>query len=157
MIQHIKSETQITETELQRNLQSLACAKYKVLKKHPTGRDVNVTDAFSFNSDFSAPLQKIKISTISSRVETVEERKETQDRVDEERRHQTEVRTTCCDCSYVLTWALQACIVRIMKDRKHMTHSDLILEVTRQLSPRFHPQPGVIKTRIEGLIEVCHS
>jgi len=134
--QEIKSATAIPDAELQRNLQSLACAKYKILKKHPAGRDVNQDDSFSFNADFSAPLQKIKISTISSRVESTEERKETQDRVEEERRHQTE-----------------ACIVRIMKDRKHMRHQDLVTEVTRQLSSRFHPDPLNIKRRIEGLIE----
>ncbi len=86
----------ISEIELQRNLQSLACAKYKILKKHPAGRDVNVTDTFTFNVDFTCPLQRIKISTIASRVETSDERKETKDRVDEERKHQTEVGCTCC-------------------------------------------------------------
>ena len=90
-LQEIKTATSIQEVELKRQLQSLACAKYKILKKHPPGRDVNPTDSFSFNVDFSAPLQKIKISTIASRVENTEERKETKDRIDEERRHQTEV------------------------------------------------------------------
>ena len=42
-----------------------------------------------------------------------------------------------------------------MKDRKHMSHNDLVNEVTRQLSSRFLPQPIIIKKRIEGLIEVC--
>ena len=41
-----------------------------------------------------------------------------------------------------------------MKDRKHMTHNDLINEVTRQLASRFQPNPLNIKKRIEGLIEV---
>ncbi|KAI0775190.1 Cullin-domain-containing protein [Trametes elegans] len=134
--EEIKSATAIPEVELKRQLQSLACAKYKILKKHPPGRDVHDSDSFSFNSDFSASLQKIKISTIASRVENTEERKETKDRIDEERRHQTE-----------------ACIVRIMKDRKHMTHNDLVNEVTRQLASRFQPNPMAIKKRIEGLIE----
>ena len=41
-----------------------------------------------------------------------------------------------------------------MKDRKHLAHNDLINEVTRQLIPRFQPNPMDIKKRIEGLIEV---
>ncbi|KAJ7637736.1 Cullin [Mycena polygramma] len=113
----IKEATSIADNELQRHLQSLACAKFKVLKKHPPGH-------------FSSSLQKIKISTISSKVESGEERKETKDRIDEERRHQTE-----------------ACIVRIMKDRKHMTHNDLINEVTRQLASRFSPNPLTSRNR----------
>lgn len=90
--QEIKSATSIVDGELQRHLQSLACAKYKILKKHPPGRDVDPNDSFSFNHDFSSDLRKIKISTVVSRVETGDERKETRDRIDEERRHQIEVR-----------------------------------------------------------------
>jgi cullin 3 len=136
-LQEIKEASGIEDNDLKRHLQSLACAKYKVLKKHPPGRDVSTEDSFSFNSGFSSNLQKIKISTISARVENAEERKETKDRVDEERRHQTE-----------------ACIVRIMKDRKHLGHNELVNEVTRQLASRFKPDPLNIKKRIEGLIEV---
>jgi cullin 3 len=90
--EEIRDATGILDNELQRNLQSLACAKFKILKKHPPGRDVNPDDSFSFNTDFSSPLQKIRISTVAARVETGEERKETQDRVEEERRYQTDVR-----------------------------------------------------------------
>ncbi|EEB91325.1 hypothetical protein MPER_10331, partial [Moniliophthora perniciosa FA553] len=155
--EEIKQATSIEESDLQRQLQSLACAKYKVLKKHPPGRDVSPTDSFSFNLGFTANLQKIKISTVSSKVESGEERKETRDRIDEERRHQTEV----CNISIPdevtkerVPFYSQACIVRIMKDRKHMTHNDLINEVTRLLSSRFQPNPLIIKKRIEGLIDV---
>jgi len=88
----IKTTTSIPDNELSRNLQSLACAKYNILKKHPPGRDVNHEDSFSFNNDFTSDLQKIKISTVSSEVETTEEREEMDDRIDEERRYQTEVR-----------------------------------------------------------------
>lgn len=90
-MQEIKTATSIDDSELQRHLQSLACAKFKILKKHPPGRDVNMDDSFSFNNEFTSSLQKIKISTVVSKVETGGERKETRDRVDEERRHQTEV------------------------------------------------------------------
>ena len=89
--QEIKEATKIEESELKRNLQSLACAKYKILKKHPAGRDINDEDSFSFNADFSAPLQRLKISTVASKPETNAERKETQDRIDEERKHQIDV------------------------------------------------------------------
>lgn len=149
----IKQATSIVDSELQRNLQSLACAKFKVLKKHPPGREVNTDDSFSFNNEFTSQLSKIKINTISSKVESNEERKETRDRIDEERKHQTEVffalSSSVCEAN-----RSQACIVRIMKDRKHMGHNDLINEVARQLASRFQPNPLNIKKRIEGLIEV---
>lgn len=132
----IKAATGIPDNDLQRQLQSLACAKYKILRKHPASRNVSPTDSFSFNYEFTAPLQRIKIQTIASKAETTEERRETEEKVEEERKLQTE-----------------ACIVRIMKDRKHMSHNDLISEVTKQLSSRFHPVPSAIKKRIETLIE----
>ncbi|KAJ8692377.1 hypothetical protein PTI98_009697 [Pleurotus ostreatus] len=155
----IQEATAISDSELQRHLQTLACAKYKILKKHPPGRDVAKDDSFSFNEDFSAPLQKIKISTVASKVETSEERKETQSHLEEERKYQMEVslmRNSDGHGSSIRTLIIlisKACIVRIMKDRKHMTHNDLVHEVTRQLAGRFVPNPLDIKKRIEGLIE----
>ncbi|KZV87176.1 Cullin-domain-containing protein [Exidia glandulosa HHB12029] len=134
--QQIKEATSIADVELSRNLQSLACAKFKVLRKHPAGRDVSQDDEFSFNDGFTAPLQRIKIAMIAARVEGKDETRETRAHIEEERKHQTE-----------------ACIVRIMKDRKTMGHNDLINEVTRQLAPRFQPNPVNIKKRIEALIE----
>lgn len=75
-----------------RTLQSLACGKYRVLVKHPKSRDVSPTDSFVFNDAFTAPLAKIKIAMVANKVETVEQRGETNEKVDEERRFLTEVR-----------------------------------------------------------------
>jgi cullin 3 len=69
----------------------LACAKYKVLRKHPPSRNISPTDSFSFNYEFTAPLQRIKIQTVASKAETTEERRETEEKVEEERKLQTEV------------------------------------------------------------------
>ena len=100
-------------------------------------------------------MQKIKISTVASKVESNYERQETQDRLDEERRHLTEARSLqFVNEQKILTLTLQACIMRIMKARRHMTHNDLINEVTRQLASRFQQTSNNIKKRIEGLIEV---
>jgi cullin 3 len=90
--EEIKSATSISDSELQRNLQSLACTKFKVLRKHPDGRDINPDDSFSFNADFSSPLRKIKITMVAARIESDEEQKETQRGVKEVRRYQIDVR-----------------------------------------------------------------
>jgi cullin 3 len=90
-LQDIKAATQIPDSDLLRSLQSLACAKFKILTKNPKSRDVGPSDKFSFNNSFTCPLAKIKIQTIVGKVENNEERAETQEKVDEERKHQIEV------------------------------------------------------------------
>ena len=60
----------IDDAELQRTLQSLACGKKRVLKKNPVGKDVNVTDTFRFNTDFTDPRHVVHINSIQSK-ETV--------------------------------------------------------------------------------------
>lgn len=59
----------------------------------PKGREVGPNDVFAFNDSFTCPLAKIKIMQVASKVETSKEREETQEQVDEERRHQVEVST----------------------------------------------------------------
>ena len=60
----------------------------------------------------------------------------------------------CISFSHLSPPSRQACIVRIMKDRKHMNHNSLVHEVTQQLTSKFIPEPLAIKKRVEHLIEV---
>ncbi|KAJ9110295.1 hypothetical protein QFC19_001698 [Naganishia cerealis] len=156
-LQDIKASTQIPDSDLFRSLQSLACAKFKILTKNPKSRDVGPNDKFSFNNNFTCPLAKIKIQTIVGKVENNEERAETQEKVDEERKHQIEVRDLPWS-TYIINaysfFSAKACIVRIMKDKKTLGHNELVNEVIRQLMARFTPTPAVIKKRIENLIDV---
>lgn len=132
----IHTQTEIPEAELKRALQSLACAKYKIISKEPKSRDVNDDDIFSFNDGFQCKLYRIKIGTVVAAKENDTEKQQTRQRVDEDRKPQ-----------------IEAAIVRVMKSRKTMEHNNLIAEVTKQLSQRFVPSPAIIKKRIESLIE----
>lgn len=128
----IKAATGLVDAELQRTLQSLACAKFRVLTKHPKGRDVNPTDTFTVNLGFTDPKYRIKINQIQLK-ETKEENKETHERVLQDRQYET-----------------QAAIVRIMKSRKTMTHANLVAEVIEQTRKRGTVELPEIKANIES-------
>ncbi|KAJ1555448.1 Cullin-3, partial [Cladochytrium tenue] len=144
--------------ELRRALQSLSLGKHRVLVKTTKGRDVADSDGFQLNLDFSSPLNKIKILMVSASAsaagsgggggsgatggggvgggaENEQERGQTLERVEEERRLQVE-----------------AAVVRTMKSRRVMEHNALVAEVLAQLT-RFAPSLPMIKLRIESLIE----
>jgi len=139
LFEDLQQETVIPVKDLCRALQSLACAKQtqRVLVKEPKGKDINKGDIFYVNDSFTSKLHRVKIQAVAQKQgESEPERKETRNKVQEDRRHE-----------------IEAAIVRIMKSRKKMQHNLLVAEVVSQLSHRFHPSPQIIKRRIEGLIE----
>ncbi|CAG9099264.1 Cullin-3 [Plutella xylostella] len=136
--EEILNETDVPEKDLVRALQSLAMGKptQRVLIKHPKTKDIEPAHQFYVNDAFTSKLHRVKIQTVAAKGESEPERRETRNKVDEDRKHE-----------------IEAAIVRIMKARKKMAHTLLVAEVTEQLRARFLPSPVVIKKRIEGLIE----
>nr|CAD7444438.1 unnamed protein product [Timema bartmani] len=136
--EEIQSETDIPERDLIRALQSLAMGKatQRILIKTPKTKDIEPNHMFYVNDSFSSKLHRVKIQTVAAKGESEPERRETRNKVDEDRKHE-----------------IEAAIVRIMKARKRMPHNVLVAEVTEQLKSRFLPSPVIIKKRIEGLIE----
>lgn len=137
--EEIKNETDMPERELTRALQSLAVGKIgqRILQKEPKTKDIEASHIFSVNDQFSSKLVRVKIQMVASnKGEAEPERRETRNKVDEDRKHE-----------------IEAALVRIMKARKKLQHNSLVAECTDMLRPRFLPHPVVIKKRIEGLIE----
>jgi cullin-4 len=123
------------EAELNRTLQSLACAKLRPLRKHPHGRDISPTDTFSLNTSFTHEKYRIKINQVQLK-ETREENKETHERVQADRNFET-----------------QAAIVRIMKSKKTIGHQLLVAEVIEATRKRGVMGVADIKRNIDRLIE----
>lgn len=137
--EEIQARTNIPMSDLIRNLQSLAVApKTRVLTKTPMSKDVKPTDTFAYNEAFHTPYAKLKIGVVSSanRLENVDERKETEKKNNEDRGA-----------------VVDAAIVRVMKQRKTLSHQSLVSEVITLLKSRFQPDVALIKKRIENLIE----
>ncbi|KAL2075235.1 hypothetical protein VTL71DRAFT_178 [Oculimacula yallundae] len=133
--QDIQSATGLVDAELKRTLQSLACAKFRILTKHPKGREVNDTDTFTVNASFSDPKYRIKINQIQLK-ETPEENKDTHERVQKDRQYET-----------------QAAIVRVMKSRKSLSHPQLVAEVIEQTKKRGAVEVAEIKEQIDKLLD----
>nr|VWP01822.1 Glutamyl-tRNA synthetase (EC [Ganoderma boninense] len=131
----IKEQTNLDDAELQRTLQSLSLGKKRVLTKTPGGRDVAATDLFSYNGDFKDPRRVVHINSIQSK-ETAEETKRTQSSIEADRKH-----------------ALDAAIVRVMKSKKELTYEQLKTATIEAVKNHFVPDVGMIKKRIEGLVE----
>lgn len=136
--EEIASETNIPSKDLIRALQSLALGKatQRILVKHPKTKEIESSHTFFVNDSFSSKLHRVKIQLVAAKGESEPERRETRNKVDEDRKYE-----------------IEAAIVRIMKARKTLQHNVLVAECTEQLKARFLPSPVVIKKRIEGLIE----
>lgn len=126
----------LDDTELKRTLQSLACALYRVLNKKPISKDVNDTDIFTVNLNFTHPRYRIKINQIQAK-ETKQENQQTHERVAADRNYET-----------------QAAIVRIMKSRKTITHAELVSEVISATKTRGVLDPADIKKNIEKYVRL---
>ncbi|MEI4855993.1 cullin, partial [Klebsiella pneumoniae] len=57
----IKTQLNLADDDLVRVLQSLSCAKYKILNKSPSSKTVSSTDYFEFNSKFTDRMRRIKV------------------------------------------------------------------------------------------------
>ncbi|KAH7162881.1 Cullin [Dactylonectria estremocensis] len=136
--EEIQDKTSISTSDLMRTLTAIAVApKSRVLLKSPLSKSVKAGDEFSFNAAFQSKTIRIKAPIINavSKVEDLTERKNTEEKNNQTRAH-----------------IVDAAIVRIMKSRKELSHSQLVSEVLAQLTSRFRPEVSLVKKRIEDLI-----
>ena len=113
---------------VKRVLHSLACAKFRVLKKTPDTSAIMDDHTFAYNPAFTSTSRAFKIP-MPSLQEAHEPKK-----IEEGRIH-----------------AVEAAVVRIMKNRKTLGHQELVAEVMKQLT-HFAPDVKFIKMRIGDLI-----
>jgi cullin 1 len=116
------------------SLLSLTMKKCPLLIKEPKGRDVRANDKFTLNHKFVSPRKRLTIPTPTAKI-SEEEKEAAHETVIEDRRH-----------------AIEAAIVRVMKQYKTLDHQMLIMEVSKLCNPVFKPEPRAIKSRIEELI-----
>ncbi|KZV88037.1 Cullin-domain-containing protein [Exidia glandulosa HHB12029] len=132
----IEERTHLDADELKRTLQSLALGKHRVIKKLSPGKDVKAEDEFEFNESFTDARTKLRLPSIQAPTETVEDDSRARAQIDGERQY-----------------TLDAAIVRLMKAKRTMMHSDLVQEVVEAVAKHFKPQVDLLKKRIEKMID----
>ncbi|XRB06435.1 cullin 1 [Pycnococcus provasolii] len=135
--EQVQEQLNLPEEDVMRCLHSLSCAKYKILLKsagegQPDGspKMIAKTDVFTYNHAFTDKMRRIKVP-----LPPVDEKRRVLEDVDKDRRY-----------------AIDAAVVRVMKSRKVLQHSQLVVEVVAQLQRSFKPDFRIIKKRIEDLI-----
>ena len=122
--------------ELARTLKSLCLGKVRLLTRCSGAGDaapLAEEESFAWKKDFKHKMLRIKINTIQVQ-ETAEESDQTREAVQRDRKYQ-----------------IDAAIVRVMKTRRSLAHSQLVSELYNQL--KFPVKPADIKRQIESLIE----
>jgi len=130
----VQIATQLTDAALRTTLLSLV--KAKVLLMDPAeDEEIQKNHKFSLNKQFKSKRTKVNIN-VPVPQQVKEEIEYAHKTVEEDRK-----------------LAIQAAIVRIMKMRKRLQHTNLISEVVSQLQTRFKPKITQIKKCIDILIE----
>ncbi|CAN8062964.1 unnamed protein product [Agarophyton chilense] len=131
-----KANSNVRDSEdlLKASLVSLMSRKTPLLLKEPKSRDFSPTDMFTLNTQFVSPKKRLTVPMPMARINE-QEKEAAHDTVVEDRRH-----------------AIEAAIVRVMKQHKNLDHQRLIMEVSKLCNPVFKPEPRAIKNRIEELI-----
>jgi cullin 3 len=136
--QEILEQSGIPREECFLQLLSMVHPTVKVLRKAPNTKDVEDDHKFAINPKYTNPRTKVNIPIVTSlRPPNPNAVVEEEKKIQILRRHQ-----------------IDAAIVRIMKSRKTLKHTELVTEVANQLRQRFMPLPGDIKKRICSLIEL---
>eukprot|EP00123_Amoebidium_parasiticum_P012952 comp21677_c0_seq1/m.30526 comp21677_c0_seq1/g.30526 ORF comp21677_c0_seq1/g.30526 comp21677_c0_seq1/m.30526 type:complete len:741 (-) comp21677_c0_seq1:329-2551(-) len=121
----MEAQTQLSGSELDRTIESLLSVKLLTSQG----------DRYHLNMKFSNKRTKLKITSAVPQ-ETQKESEQTHNQVSDDR-----------------NMYLQAAVVRTMKARKTLTHTELVQEVLTQAKARFIPSVPLIKKCIEQLID----
>lgn len=132
-VEQLALRTGLPSDELKRTVMSMVIGKVRVLNKEPKAKEFKETDIVSFNGAFKSKMMRLKINQLQLK-ESKKEVAETNQRIEKERQYQ-----------------IDAALVRIMKTRQTLKHTQLMAETLQAL--RFPAKPTDIKKRIESLIE----
>ncbi|KXN72068.1 Cullin-domain-containing protein [Conidiobolus coronatus NRRL 28638] len=134
-LDQIQTQLQLPLSDILNILKSLIDNKLLNPIESPLDQNLPKTQEFSLNLNYNNKRFKLKL-TQSTAAEVQMEDKETVKKVEEDRK-----------------LYLQSVVVRIMKSRKVLTHTQLVQEVFELTQSQFKPSVPFIKQTIESLID----
>lgn len=138
----LRELTRLPERTLKHQLLSLTIPFSKKEKKKcyclilKKSKEINNDTKFELNSEFKSKLRHIKIPLLNANQFYVQTDEINTKAINQNREYQ-----------------IQSVVVRIMKSRNILSHSELIMEVNHQLTSRFQPDVRMIKNQIASLID----
>lgn len=133
LYEDIQSVTQLTSEVLDSAIGILCKAKVLIMK--PDGEKPGAGKTFHLNYDFKSKKIRVNLN-IGTKTEQKQEEADTNKTIEEDRQ-----------------LVLQSAIVRIMKARKKMKHTQVVNECIIQIKSRFVPKVSDIKKCIEILLD----
>ena len=130
----LQQATHLSVPVLTSHLLKLFNPKHRILLKPSKGKTLSDTDSISLNKEFSSAT--VRIGLVPSVKLDKPEDKEQED----------------IEVTNARKFVLESVLVRVMKSRRTIPHSELIAEVVKQVAS-FKAQPTQIKTEIESLIQ----
>merc|ERR1712046_31884 len=134
-IMDIANSVKVDAKDMKKYMKSLACQREKILLKSGDPKEIGPEDIFQVNPDYSTQKNRVSIPLLVMQTDD-KQVQEVHDNVQQDRK-----------------LAIEACIVRVMKARNHLTHQHLVMEVSQSSSALFKPDARIIKKRIEDLIQ----
>ena len=130
----IKEDTKLSGKTIKAHLLPFFNPKNKLLTKESNGKTLTEEESITLNLEFNSV--RLEVNFIPKIVKEAEATNEEDDRGVENGRQYT----------------LDSVIMKIAKERRTIRHQELETEIIRQIK-HFKPQPRMIKSRIESLIE----
>lgn len=147
------SATQLSNEVLDQALAVILKAKVLIMSGQ-SGEKPGQGKTFKLNYDFKSKKIRVNLN-LGGIKEARQEEAETNKTIEEDRKLvlQVTIHSPACLCSEDADRLAQSAIVRIMKARKKMKHSQLVSETINQIRSRFVPKVADIKKCIEILLD----
>ncbi|KAH3901695.1 uncharacterized protein SCODWIG_00402 [Saccharomycodes ludwigii] len=149
-VRQIETLTRLPKKTITKHLATMALApKTQILIKEPLSRMIKDHDVFSINDNFTAPSENVKLMNVMTKAEHEEKQKSNPNR------NFNVMKTSAKDST---KWQIKSAVILIMKEKKDLPISDLILELKSRFPFDLDSPAGntILQESLEYLLNKGH-